>query len=314
MRCLALAAGLLCVASTPLEAAAQFAFLDPPRGHLERTQEFDFHADGEIGADIDAGGSYNRLNTGFRFTTDGSLNRNFGLGIHIAYTYDGYRFDDSNSASCAPNVPCFADDPWEHIHTTDIAPSAGLIFGPGLQLLTWVPMRFSHESGRAENPFTAGIVGALRMVFNEDRIATTLGVGYMSELAGSGRLFPVIGVDWKVGDRWQLVTEGGPYEGGLGTLIFGPSRSVKLRVSAGWERKRFRLSDSGTRSPNGVGEHVNAPILGGIDIRLSDAFHLEAHGGISVAGQLTIIDAAGNATRSDYDVAGRAGGSIQVVF
>ncbi len=300
---------------SPLTASAQVAFLDPPRGHLERTHEIDLYADGEFGADIDGGGGFNRLHAGGRYTTDGALNRNFGLGLHVAYTYDGYRFDEAQSPSCAPDAACFEVPPWENIHTTDIAPSAGIIFTPGFQLLAWVPMRFSHESGRSESPFTGGVIGALRIVLDQGRFATTLGVGYMSELEASGRVFPVIGVDWHVGERWHFVTEGGPYEGGLGTVVFGPARDVKLRVSAGWERKRFRLSDAGTRAPNGLGQHVNAPILAGLDLRLSDAFHLEAHGGISVAGRLTIFDSDGNRLlEEDYDVAGRAGVSLQITF
>lgn len=301
-------------AALPLDAAAQFAFIDPPRGQLERTTSFDFHADGEFGADLDRGTSFNRLDTGFALNTDGAVNRNFGLGIFIAYTYDGYDFANEASPTCAPDALCFEVAPWEHVNTVDIAPSAGIIFTPGLQLLAWVPMRFSFESGRSESPFTGGVIGALRMVFAEGRFSTTLGVGYMSELEESAQVFPVIGLDWRVGERWRLVTEGGPYEGGLATVIFGPSPSVKLRVSGGWERIRFRLSESGTRSPNGVGQQVDAPLLAGVDIRLSPAFHLEAHGGISVAGRLSIEDAAGNRLQSDYDVSGRVGGSLDILF
>ncbi len=313
----ALAALGLCCAllSTPLAAAAQVAFLDPPRGQLERTNDIDFAADGEFGGDIDGGGSFNLLRIGGSFTTDGAINRNFGLGIHVAYTYNGYRFDEASNPSCAPDAACFQVPPWRNIHTTDIAPSAGIIFGPGFQLLAWVPMRFSNESGRSKSPFTGGIVGAVRIVLDQGRIATTLGVGFMSELEASGRVFPVIGVDWKIGERWHFVTEGGPYEGGLGTLIFGPAQDIKLRVSSGWERKRFRLSDAGARSPNGIGQQVDAPILAGIDLRLSDAFHLEAHGGISVAGRLSIFDSLGNRLLAeDYSVAGRAGGSLRITF
>lgn len=311
----AIAAAVAAFVALPGIASAQVAFIDPPRGQLERTNEIDVHADGELGADLDDGTSFNRLDAGVRFTTDGALNRNFGLGIHLAYTYDGYHFDEVASPSCAPDEACFEVAPWENVHTIDIAPSAGIIFTPGFQLLAWVPMRFSQEGGRSETPFTGGIIGAARFVLDQGRFATTLGVGFMSELEGSGRVFPVIGVDWEVSERWRFVTEGGPYEGGLATVIFGPSKDIKLRVSSGWERKRFRLSDSGTRHPNGIGQQVDAPILAGLDLRLSHAFHLEFHGGLSVAGRLTIFDSNGNRLlESDYDVAGRVGGSLQIVF
>lgn len=308
-------AAIALTAALPGLAAAQFSMIDPPRGHLERTNVIDYHVDGEFNADLDEGTDFNRFNTGFSFDTDGAINRSFGLGIHLAYTFDGYHFGESATPTCAPDALCFEVPPWGNINTTDIAPSAGIIFTPAVQLLAWVPMRFSTETGRSESPFTGGIIGALRMVFAQGRFNTTLGVGFMSELEGSGRLFPVIGVDWQIGERWRLVTEGGPYEGGLATLTFGPSRSVKLRLSGGWERKRFRLSDSGTRSPNGVGQQVDAPILAGIDFQLSRAFHLEAHGGFSAAGQLEILDASGNSSlTSDYDISARAGGSLRIVF
>ena len=297
------------------EAAAQFAFLDPPRGHLERTHEFDLHADGEFGADLDDGSEFRRVNTGLRYTTDGALNRNFGLGLHASYTYDGYHFDDDPTSCSSPTDACFHEQPWKSIHTIDIAPSVGIIFSPGFQLLAWVPVRFSNEPGNSDKGVTGGIVAGARMVFAQGAFATTLGVGYMSELEDDGRLFPVIGVDWQFGERWRIETEGGPFEGGLGTLIFGPAESIKFRVSAGWERKRFRLSNAGARTPNGLGQQENAPLLAGIDLRLSDAFHFEMHGGLSLAGRLSVYDAGGTKLlESDYDVAGRLGASLRVTF
>ena len=299
----------------PSSALAQFAFLDPPRGQLERTQELDLFVDGEFGGDFDAGGGFNRVHTGARFVTDGAVNRNFGLGATLAFAYDGYNFDESQSGLCGPTEACFQVSPWKSIYTVDIAPSASLILMQNFQVLVWVPMRFSLEPGNSENSFTGGIIGGARLVLAQGRIATTFGVGYTSDLEGSGRVFPVIGIDWQLGQRWRIVTEGGPYEGGLATILFGPSKDVKLRFSAGWERKRFRLSNAGDRHKNGVGEQRDAPILVGVDFSLTDNFRLEVHGGLSVAGQLLIYDSGGlRLSQTNYDVAGRFGGSFEIVF
>lgn len=296
-------------------ATAQVAFLDPPRGEQERAQEVDVFVNGEFGGEFDAGGKFNRVNTGARYVTDGAVNRNFGLGVTLAYTYDGYDFDESSAAGCAPGAACFEVAPWKSIHTIDIAPSAGLILGPGIQILAWVPMRFSFEQVSNESSFTGGIIGGIRFVFAEGRIATTLGVGYQSEIEASGRVFGLIGVDWQLGERWRIVSEGGPYEGGLATILFGPSKQVKLRLSTGWERKRFRLSEESDRHASGVGEQQEVPVIAGVDIRLSKAFRLEFHGGVGVAGHMSIDDAGGNLLlESDYDVTGRVGGSMEVVF
>jgi hypothetical protein len=176
-------------------------------------------------------------------------------------------------------------------------------------------MRFSLEAGATDSGFTGGIIGALRTSFNQGRFVTTLGVGFQSEIAESGRVFPVIGLDWQLGESWRIVTEGGPYEGGLVTVLFGPSKQVKLSISAGWERKRFRLSSSSDRTPNGVGQQQDAPILAGFDIALSESFRLEFHGGVSVAGRMYIDDSSGDLLlESDYSVAGRAGAGLEIIF
>lgn len=306
---------LLLLSWAPADAGAQVAFMDPPRGHLERVHEIDAFVDGEFGGDLDAGGKFARVNTGLRYTTDGAINRNVGLGLGLGFTYDGYDFDSSSNPTCAPTDACFQVPPWKSIYTMDIAPSAGIVLAPEIQILAWVPMRFALEAGARESGFTGGVIAGVRTAFNQGRFATTLAVGVQSDIERSVRVFPVIGIDWQLGQSWRIVTEGGPYEGGLVSLLFGPSEQVKLSLSAGWERKRFRLSSGGERSPNGVGQQENAPILAGFDIRLSPAFRIEFHGGLSVAGRMSIDDSGGNRLlKSDYDVAGRAGGALEIVF
>ena len=306
---------LALAALLPGVAAAQVAFLDPPRGALERASEIDLFANGELGANVDRGNTLNRLNTGVRFVTDGAVNRNFGLGLTTAYTYDDYGFEESAVPSCGPTEACWEVSPWKSIHTVDLAPSASVIFGPEFQLIAWVPMRWSWEPGNRGNSFTGGILAGARLVLGGGRFATTLGVGYQSELDADGRVFPLVAVDWELSERWRFVTEGGPYEGGLFTVLFGPAEQVKLRVSAGWERKRFRLTNANVRHASGIGEQENAPILAGIDIALSHAFRLEFHGGVSAAGRLTLYDSGGvQLSSTKYGPGGRVGGSLEVVF
>jgi hypothetical protein len=298
-------------------AAAQFVFMDSPHGGAERAHDVDIFVDGQFGADIDGGGRMSFVHTGARYATSSGTERALGFGLSGGFLYDGYDFNEIVPApsNCAGNAACFGAPPWKSIYTIDVAPSGTIAFGPRFQLLTWVPIRFALESGSGQSSVTGGVIGAFRFVLRDGRFATTLGVGYQSELEAKGRVFPVIATDWQFNPRWRLLTEGGPNEGGLVTLLYGPSETIKLRVSTGWERSRFRLSQAGTRHPNGIGLRQDAPILVGMQINLTPSFHFDVHGGLAVGGRVQISDRNGNVLSDEnYDVAGRMGLTIRGVF
>jgi hypothetical protein len=159
----------------------------------------------------------------------------------------------------------------------------------------------------------AGAIGALRFNLG-DSFSGVLGIGVSSELSADASVYPVIGLEWRISDTLQLRTTGAPYQGGGAELVWGPDDAVQLAVSAGYERRRFRLSRNSPNA-NGVGEYTYVPLELGLRLNLSRSFWLELNGGLAVAGKLRLDAPDGTRlAESGVDTAGLLGGALGVSF
>jgi hypothetical protein len=176
-----------------------------------------------------------------------------------------------------------------------------------------VPIRWQAESGGDRTGVTAGVIGMVRFRIAE-RFVTGLGVGVQSELEEDARVFPVIALDWRISDHVQLATRGGPYQGGVVDLLFGPPDGVQAKLSSGWVRQRFRLTNA-LPNPDGVGQYSSVPVLAGFRLRLGQRGYLDLEGGVAVAGRLRIENAWGFLLRAeDFDTAGLVRGGFRLEF
>ena len=140
-------------------------------------------------------------------------------------------------------------------------------------------------------------------------------MGVVSQIAAEDtRVYPAISLDWKMTSNLRLRTRGGPYQGGEIALIWSPSDFFQGVLSAGYERQRFRLANSGP-NPDGIGETTSVPLLVGLELGFTSRLKIVAEGGMAVSGELRIEDGQGGLLRSSaYDSAGVLRGYFRYAF
>ncbi len=303
-------AALLCFVAVAGAASAQVLFTDDAaksagwQGRLETRflNEFDTKTDG--------GDEFNAWRVSLEGGGEAAIHESFRVGLRAAYQHASYEFHLDNSPNLPPAYggPELPREPWGGVNTIDVAPTASALIGAGISLEAAVPIRYSGETGARRNGLAAGITGLVRWQAL-DTLALGAGVGITSQLEGPAQVFPVLALDWEITPSLDLRTQGSFVQGGQVVLLWGPAEAVRLTVSAGYERNRFRLDDNGAaQDRNGIGEISSVPVEVGARIQLSERAFLDFRGGFGFAGRMRVENANGNQLfDQDYDAVPRLG-------
>ncbi len=281
------------------------------RGHIRG----DFRT--EVETDTDGGDSFESWTTSIAGGFGGPVNESILVGIEGAYQYSDYDFNLDGP----PGVPSvYGSDklprkPWGSVNTLDIMPNTTILIGDRFSLTAGVPIRFSAESGSQRNAWTAGISAILHWQVT-DKFRVGAGIGVTSELEDNATTFPIVSLDWEITGALELKTEGSWMQGGNAVLLWGPNKAVRLSLSAGYERNRFRLDDNGSVTDrNGYGEITAIPIEIGLRLRLYDNAFFDFRAGLGVAGRFRVESSSGRKLYSEkYDPAPRIGLSLTLPF
>ena len=284
---------------------------------LSETYDWQYHFEVDGGyqtqAQIDGGGAMEALRFKAKGQIRGPVTHSTRVYLDVAYAHTGYEFSPDGAPPCPQPQACFANGPWQNVHTLDIAPGGSLVLNEALQLQAFVPIRWHAESDSDRSGLTAGFLALVQIRFSET-FTSALGVGVQSELEQETSVFPIITLDWKINERFQLVTRGDPYQGGNVALFVGSNPSFRGSISVGYERRRFRLAASSPDS-NGVGEMTSVPVLLGVDFTLGRESKLSFEGGIALRGRLELDDANGVELRREaFDTAGLIRGMLRIAF
>jgi hypothetical protein len=308
-------AGLGALAAPP--AAAQVALVDdlPPR----------FEWSGWIGADFrtefktktDGGDSFETWGVGVAGDFGGPINESILLGLRAGYRYTAYDFRLDNP----PGVPSvyggseLPRDPWGALNTLDLAPNMTILVGDRISVVAAVPIRWSAENGARKDAMIGGISAIARWQIT-DAIRLGAGVGVTSQLEDDAETFPIVSAHWEMTDSLALRTEGSWIQGGRAMLLWGPNPAVRLSLSAGYERNRFRLDDNGAAPDrNGIGEVTAVPVEVGLRLRLYEGAYLDASAGLGVAGRFRVeTDGGRKLYEEDYDPAPRISLGLRLPF
>lgn len=292
---------------------AQFILMSSPGDIYEWQYRVDVQSEYQSQAQIDGGGAMGALRFKASGQIRGPVSHATRLYLDVAYAHTGYEFSQAGAGACPQPNACFANAPWEDVHTLDVAPGGSLNLNDRLHLQAFVPIRWHAESDSDRGGVTAGFLALVHLRIS-DTLTTALGVGVQSEIEQDASVFPVITLDWKMNERFQLKTRGAPYQGGELALLVGSDPSFRGSFSVGYERRRFRLAASSPDS-NGVGEMTSVPILLGADFQLGRDSRLSFQGGVAVRGRLELDDAHGNELRREaFDTAGLVRGTLRIAF
>ncbi len=307
-----LATGLL-----PTTARAQFSMRDDPATRFEFGGHVEAIFLSQFETKTNGGDKFDSWTIGIAGDFGGPINESILIGIDAAYRYSSYDF----KLDGPPGVPPIYGsselpyDPWNSINTFDIEPNTSILIGNKLSFVTAVPIRFSAETGSGRNAFTAGISTILRWQISDDfRIG--VGLGVTSQLEDNAETFPIVSLDWTITDALTLRTEGGWVQGGQAILLWGPNPAIRLSLSAGYERNRFRLDDNGPAADrDGIAEITAVPIEIGLRFGLYENAFFDVRFGLAVGGHLRVETSNGRKLYDEsYDPAPRIGLNVTLPF
>jgi hypothetical protein len=250
----------------------------------------------ESESDLDGGGEFGLSGVQLRLGTAGPVGTGFRAGVTLNYDY----YDSSFS-----NPTVFgAAAPWGNVTRYGVSVPLAWALNSEWSLAVAPSVDWFRESGaNSSDSLTWGaVLSAVRVDPAGNRIG--LGVAVFDEIEDT-KVFPVIVVDWRLGDRWRLINPlpAGPTGPAGLELDYQFDGGWSLGVGAAYRTLRFRLSDSGPVS-SGVGEINGVPIFARATYDLSKQLTLHIYAGAIAGGELRVEDRNGNLLRKDdFDTA-----------
>ena len=204
-------------------------------------------------SDLDGGGEFGLSGVQLRLGTAGPVGTGFRAGVTLNYDY----YDSSFS-----NPTAFgATTPWGNVHRYGVSVPLAWALNQEWSLAVAPSVDWFRESGaNSSDSLTWGAaLSAVRVDPAGNRIG--LGVAVFDAIEDT-KVFPVIVVDWRLGDRWRLINPlpAGPTGPAGLELDYQFDGGWSLGVGAAYRSLRFRLSDGGP-VPRGVGEINGVPIF-----------------------------------------------------
>lgn len=256
-------------------------------------------------SDLDASpGEVGIARVGTRLGVSHELSEKVALTFGAELEHSVYDFDG------ATGLVAGSSDPFDDATIATL--SLGARFRAG-QSNTWSVTGFVRSAGESGADFNdtltgGGIVGFAHE-FSDD---LTLGVGVVasSELEGDVYIVPFPIIRWRFAEGWTLSNGGGA---GL-ELACEINDKWTLGAEAGWDRREFRLDDTGAL-PSGVVEERHVPV--GLFARFvpNANITLDARVGANAWSQLDIDNSAGvRVAEDDIDPAIYAGLDLTVHF
>jgi hypothetical protein len=242
-------------------------------------------------ADLDRGGDFKVGGAVVR----GGASRDFGggtrAGVTLNYDYLDYSFSSPNSLA--------GRSPWGVVQRYGLSLPMSFVVGDGWRLGVAPSVDWFRENGAStgDSLVWGALFSATRRFADGNLIG--LGVGAYDGIEKTS-VFPVLLVDWRLGERWRLINP----------LASGPTGPAGIELDyqfdGGWTAgvgvsyrvMRFRLDSDGP-APDGVGEERGVPVFLRVTRQFNDQMALHLYGGVVAAGQLRVENSSGNLLRKD---------------
>lgn len=267
------------------ENTVQETTLDQPKTAFSLTFDTEWHGT----ADFDTGpGDISITRLGAAFGVRHSINQRLALRFGASVEHSVYDF------SGATGFVMGTADPFDDVTISTI--SLGLEYAPN-EADAWFVGGFVRSSGESGSDFGDTINGGVRLgyqrVFN-DTFSLGAGVALGTELEGDLYAIPLIIVDWKIAEKWRLLTS----ERAAIQLRYQHSDTWTFGLEGGYERREFRLDESGPL-PSGVVDERRIPFALFATYTASPNFIITGRVGTSLWTELEFSDRRGNKISDD---------------
>ncbi|TVQ54835.1 MAG: hypothetical protein EA377_04605 [Phycisphaerales bacterium] len=261
-------------------------------------------------SEIDDGGSMtvSRFNAGL--SVGAPITDSLSINGLLRYEFDYYRFRGSSGAFGG-------DSPWRNVHTVSFGAVLNADMTNDWRIFGGPIFQFSGESSaRASDSFIGGGIIGTSFDFSDD-LTIGGGVGIVSQIEDSVRVFPVIVLNWQITEELRLSSQAARSASDFGglELIYQFHPQWEAAFGGAYRFRRFRLDSSDTDASRGVGQDSYLPLWGRITYYFSPQASVSAFGGASLNGRLELEDRDGNRlAREDYDNASFVGVALNVRF
>lgn len=187
-----------------------------------------------------------------------------------------------------------SSDPWDEIYTVTLSLTGTYILDDKWSIFGGGFVSSSGESGADfGDTITGGGFVGVGYAFGPE-LTVQGGIGARSRLEDDARVFPVIGVQWKISEQFNLRTEGP----GL-RITYAANDQWSFYLRGAYEMREFRLADDNRTVPDGVVEDQSVPIGFGVEWRPT--------GGLSIGLE------AGAIVWQEYDIQSRSGRTLNEI-
>lgn len=257
---------------------------------------------------IDGGGDIEVTRIGAGVNANTEINRDLQLDIGFDVLWSTYNFSGDTSLG--------GPDPWDDVQTYSVAGILNWNMSSDWTMFGGPIFQVSRESGADfGDSFTGGGIVGASFEAGPDLVLGA-GVGVMTRLEDSLRLFPVFAIEWQITNDLRLTSRlPAQVSRTIGMeLVWDLDGGWEAAIGGGYEFHRFRLDDDG-QAPNGVGQDTSIPLWARISYGTTDNFKLNFYGGLSATGSLNLDDeVAKPITEEDYDSAVIIGASASILF
>lgn len=199
---------------------------------------------------------------------------------------------------CGPATlgpPNCGGDLWSDVHQFTFVGMATYSLNDDWTLIGGALFRLSGERGADYSEgISGGGFGGFRHQWS-DSLDVGVVVGVLTQIEDNAAVMPLPIVHWKFTDGWQLNLDI-HHLGGVGygpELAWKPNDELDLSLVAAFERRRYRLENSGP-TKNFIGDETSAPIVLKADWHPTPNIDLGAFAGVVVGGNIRMETQGGN--------------------
>ncbi len=233
---------------------------------------------GMFRTDLDGGGEFSfwRAEAGVGVTLDVAENLRLSLdfgGEHSVYDFGG-----------ASTLVGGDAEPWEDLESA----SVGLRLEGSIDAhWGWVvggTFRMAWEPGAdVGNALLGSGYGGVRYRFDEN-FALTVGAGVASRLEDDARVFPLLGLEWKLNEVVRVETRG------LGLAVIAQVHdNWELVAKGGYESREWRLSEVRALLADGVARDERVMVGGEVVWKPAEGVRVSIEGGLAVWQELEAL-------------------------
>jgi len=254
--------------------------------------------------DLDDAGDVSITRAGVGVGFGVPLSERARLNLDIDGEYSNYNFGGATTLS--PDTT----DPFDDLYSTTIAPSVFIQLDDQWTTLVGGRVTFAGESdARFSDSITGGVFAMFGRRLSAD-LFLSAGLLVSTRLEDDVRVIPLIGVDWRIDERWRLRTDGPGAR-----LTYAATESLDLTLRGRWESREYRLSSGGGELSRGAFLDDRVLLSAEAAWRPTEQITVKLEGGAAVYERFKTLDRRGDrVSRQTNDPAPFVGLNVSIAF